>query len=134
MAIKNTNIFNCKSIQNLPKLGFFCLKINIWQSGCQAKECRSLVAIIVGVWGVLAWRASKKCFDCISLEGFLFDSNGKNMKVIVCIEILDQGFELVILNRYSIFVYCVSFAIENFIKFFFKKKEVARGGERTLVL
>jgi hypothetical protein len=27
MAIKYTNIFHCKTLQNLPKLGFFGLKI-----------------------------------------------------------------------------------------------------------
>jgi hypothetical protein len=27
MAIKNTNIFHCKTFQNLPKIGIFVLKI-----------------------------------------------------------------------------------------------------------
>jgi hypothetical protein len=32
MAIKFTNIFRCKTLQNLPKLGFLVWKYTIWQS------------------------------------------------------------------------------------------------------
>jgi hypothetical protein len=31
MAIKYTNIFHCKTLQNLTKMGFWFLKYNIWQ-------------------------------------------------------------------------------------------------------
>jgi hypothetical protein len=31
MAVKYTNIFHCKTLQNLPKFGFLVLKYTIWQ-------------------------------------------------------------------------------------------------------
>jgi hypothetical protein len=31
LGIKYTNIFNCKTLQNLPKLGFLVSKNTIWQ-------------------------------------------------------------------------------------------------------
>jgi hypothetical protein len=31
MAIKYTNIFHCKTLQNIPKLGFLVRKETIWQ-------------------------------------------------------------------------------------------------------
>jgi hypothetical protein len=31
MAISNTNLFHCKTFQNLPKLGFLVGKQTIWQ-------------------------------------------------------------------------------------------------------
>jgi hypothetical protein len=31
MAVKYTNVFNYKTLQNLPKTGFWVLKCTIWQ-------------------------------------------------------------------------------------------------------
>jgi hypothetical protein len=38
MAITFTNIFYCRSLQNLPKLGFLVWKYAIWQPWCARKS------------------------------------------------------------------------------------------------
>jgi hypothetical protein len=39
MAIKYTNHFHCKSLQNLPKLGFLVWKYATWQPSCYWGRC-----------------------------------------------------------------------------------------------
>jgi hypothetical protein len=40
MVIKYTNIVHCKTLQNLPKSGFFVWKCAIWQPWCSTEERR----------------------------------------------------------------------------------------------
>jgi hypothetical protein len=62
MAIKYTNIFHCKTLQNLPKLGFLVWKYAIWQpcerpdftsnekTGRQRISLKDLAKLLLSLW------------------------------------------------------------------------------------
>jgi hypothetical protein len=43
MAMKCSSIFNCKTLQNLPRLGFLVLKYAIWQPCGRVQPCNYFV-------------------------------------------------------------------------------------------
>jgi hypothetical protein len=77
MVIKYTNIFNCKTLQNLPKLGFLVWKQTIWQPWWPAAEERTASAFgwFIGRLQNIGqkWSLSNIFLTCLWFSFFISD-------------------------------------------------------------
>jgi hypothetical protein len=82
MSIKYTNIFHCKTVQNVPKLRFFGLKINLL-----ATPAASLVytVLIDFVWEILS---SYNIYIIFFIKHQYLCSGGKKKPIFTCLKTL----------------------------------------------
>jgi hypothetical protein len=76
VSIKYTNIFQCKTLQNLPKFGFLVWKHTIWQPWLglgptqKAQNCTHLLELYVVKWHklILMPAASARVIDIYEVD------------------------------------------------------------------
>jgi hypothetical protein len=78
VSIKYTNIFHCKTLQNLPKFGFLVLKQTIWQPWLQRLRCinlqqnKKLNVFLKQNYSTLkntvAYYVKRQCCNCMQMQ------------------------------------------------------------------